>query len=364
VRFASPPWLWLLLLLLPGGAAFAWGAARARRRSLARFAGGSPYLPRFAFQASPHRRAVQLLLLFATVFFGILAAARPQWGVRLEPVSRKGADVVLLLDTSLSMAATDTAPSRFEQARHGASSLVGKLAGDRVAIVTFSGHPVVACPLTLDGEAARLVLEATDLEIEPVQGTALADGLRRAGRLLAAREGPKEVRGRVVVLFSDGEDHEGGLEAALSELARDGVRVFAIGYGTPGGGPIPIRSAGGGLEGYKKDREGRIVTTRLAEDVLRRVAIETGGRYFRATPAELEIETIAREIGELAAGEAGTLLRTRYEERFQIPLAIALLALFAESFVADRRGARLRELFRSSWPGKTSPGAGRGQEAA
>lgn len=352
MRFAAPAVLWFLLLL-PVAAAAAWAAARARRRRLERFAGGRAFLGRFTAQASAHRRVAKLMLLFGATGFGIVAAARPQWGTRLEPVTRKGVDVVVLLDTSMSMAAADVSPSRLDQARHAASSLLGRLEGDRVGLVTFAGHPVVDCPLTLDVEAARLLLGAVEVELEPVQGTALADALRAAARLLAPHAEPDGApRGKVIVLFSDGEDHEGGLHEALAMLARAGIRVFAVGFGTPGGAPIPLRAADGSLEGYKKDREGRIVTTRLVEDTLRRAAAETAGRYFRATPAEVEIETIAKEIRELEAGEAGTLLRTRYEERFQLPLALAVLSLFAEALLSDRRGARperLVRLFRVRW---------------
>ncbi len=353
MRFAEPSLLWLLLLL-PVAVSAAWAVGWARRGTLARFAGRSDLVHRFTGQASPHRRAAKTLLLLAALGCGILAAARPQWGIRLEPVTRKGVDVAILLDTSLSMAAEDAAPRRLDQARHAAASLLSRLGGDRVGVVTFAGHATLACPLTLDVEAVRLVLDAADYEIEAVQGTALAGASRAAFRLFAPKgaEAAVEARGRAVVVFTDGEDHEGGLDEVLPDLRRAGVKVFAVGCGTPRGAPIPERSASGALEGYKKDREGKVVTTRLDEDVLRRVAVETGGRYFRATPAELEIETIAKEIQAMEASESGTILRTRYAERFQIPLALALASLLAEALLSDRRGAGLLWVGRSSRPGK------------
>jgi Ca-activated chloride channel family protein len=278
-----------------------------------------------------------LLLLAAGA--GIVALARPQWGVRLEPIERRGVDVVLVLDTSLSMATQDAAPDRLGLARHAAGELIRRLGGDRVALVTFAGKATLSCPLTLDHEAARLFLDSVDVESVPVPGTALAEAVRAGLRAFgpegadAAREGQH----RAIVLFSDGEDHEGELDAAIAMARRAGVTVHAVGCGSTAGAPIPERDASGSLTGYKKDREGRVVTSRLDEASLEKLALETEGRYYRATPAGGEVEEIARALAGMDAREHGTVLRTRYEDRFQYPLVLALAALLAETFLDDRR---------------------------
>lgn len=336
MRFADPQWLWCLLTLPLFAVAAAWLAGR-RRRALERFAGGAPFAARFVGQVSPHRRAIKALLLGLSLLLLPLTLARPQWGSRLEPVTRRGADLVLVLDTSASMAAEDLAPSRLAQAKHAVGSLLDAVSGDRVALVTFAGSADISCPLTVDHGAVRLFLDAVEVESVPVPGTALADALRRARQALRLDEEGADSRGRAIVLLTDGEDHEGDLEQVVSELSAAGVSVYAIGCGSSRGAPIPLRDAQGTLTGYKKDRNGDIVTTRLNEATLESIALESGGRYYRATRGEVELEEIAQLLGALSRGELGAELRTRYEERFQWPLMLGLLALTAESLIGDRR---------------------------
>jgi len=335
MRFADPAVLWWLLAV-PALAAGALIAASRRRAALRRFAGGDPHVSRFLHEVSPHRRAVKTLLWLLAATCGVIAAARPQWGTRMEPITRAGVDVVIAIDTSQSMAAEDVPPNRLVQAVHAAGSLIARLAGNRVGLVTFAGQASLICPLTVDHGAAKLFLETVDLDAAPAPGTVLARGLRAAATAFGGDDGAAP-RTRAVVLFSDGEDHEGELDEALSALTRSGVVVYCVGTGTARGAPIPVKDSHGKLAGYKKDRQGRVVTTRLDEEALGKVALETQGRYYRATPSEIEIEEIARALAGMDAQEFGTVLRVRYEERYQVPLAIALAALIAEAWLGDRR---------------------------
>jgi Ca-activated chloride channel family protein len=344
VRFGSPEYL-ALLVLLPGMALAGWYARARRAAALRGFAGG--HVARFTGQVSANRRALKLLLIYVAWTALALAAARPQWGTRLEPIVRRGADVVLVLDTSLSMAAEDVAPNRLDLARHSLGTLLERIPGDRVALVTFAGEANLACPLTIDHAALRMLLESAGVTSTPVPGTALADALRVALHAFRARPGEPDDRGRAIVVFSDGEDHSGETEPVLEELSRAGIAVHAVGCGTARGAPLPLRESSGLVAGYKKDREGRVVTSRLNEDVLERLALATGGRYFLAAPGEFEIGEIARSLAVLSQGELGAELRTRYEERFRIPLLLGLAALIAEALVGDRR----RDAARSRAPG-------------
>jgi len=336
MRFASPEMLWLLLALPLLAGLSLLGLAR-RRKALRRFAGGEEYLERFTDEISRNLRSVKLLLLYVFLFAVIVTLARPQWGTRLEPITSRGADIVIVLDTSLSMATEDQAPSRLGQAKHAIAELLASFGGDRVALVTFAGQASLNCPLTVDHAAVRLFLDSTDVNVVPVPGTALASALDTG--LDALRVGGHELddRGRAIVLYSDGEDHVGGLDDVIARLRDNGVAVHAVGCGTARGGPIPLRDPTGMLTGYKKDREGKVVTTQVNEDVLENIALETGGRYYRATNSEVELEAIAQALSGLSHGEIGSELRTRYEERFQIPLLVALLVLIAETVLGDRR---------------------------
>ena len=336
MRFASPALLWLLLALPLLAAGGLWSGAR-RRRALALFAGGSGWVSRFELEVSPNRRAAKALLLHAALAGFIVAAARPQWGTRLEPVTRSGADVVLLLDHSLSMAADDLPPSRLEHARNAIVSLLGKLAGDRVALVTFAGKPTLLCPLTIDHAAVRLFLDTVHEETMQVPGTALAEALKLAASAFGDDRPSAGERNRAVVLFTDGEDHEGGIDELLPALKEAGIAVYALGCGSTRGAPIPVRDEAGMQSGYKKDGQGRVVTTRLDEGLLESLALGTGGRYYRATPSEAEMDEIAGALSGMEQREFGSILRTRYEERFQIPLLLGTLCLLAESLIGDRR---------------------------
>jgi Ca-activated chloride channel family protein len=333
MRFAEPTILWGLLAVPLLAALFLYAAAR-RRRALAAFAGGDLHLERFRGEVSANRRAAKAIALLFAATAGIVAAARPQWGQGTETITRKGIELAIVLDTSSSMSATDVAPSRLARGVRAASSLLDRLEGDRIALVTFAGKPAIACPLTLDHGAVRLFLDAVDVESVSIPGTALSaaieEGVRALGSL--AVEG-MEAKGRALLVISDGEDHEGGVDGAISAAKRAGVVVYAIGCGTDQGAPIPQGESGA----YKKDAQGKLVTTRLDERPLRNLAIETGGKYYRSTGAEGEVEEIAKALAAMDATGSKTVLKTRWVERFQIPLAIALAALVLETLISDRR---------------------------
>ena len=339
MRFAAPEYLWFLCLVPVLGMA-AWLAEGVRRRRLARFAGGWAQRARFNGEVSANLRAAKILLFLLAVAAGSVAAARPQWGTRLEPVTRRGVDVAVLFDTSLSMATEDVAPSRLARARQAADVLIERLAGDRVGLVTFAGQATLACPLTLDSDAVSLFLDALDTEAVAVPGSALAQALDTALRAFGPAE--SDARSRAVVLFTDGEDHEGGLEPAAERLKRAGVAVYAVGIGTVAGGPIPLRDDSGAMRGYKKDSAGRVVTSRMEEGALEKLALATDGRYYRLSPNELEIGEIAEAIGGMEQRDFGSILRSRYEDRYQFPLAVCLVALLADTLLGDRRRVKRR----------------------
>jgi Ca-activated chloride channel family protein len=338
MRFVHPEYLWLVLAL-PLLSFAGYLSLTRRRRALRRFAGGQEFAARLTGDVSSNRRAVKMLLLYGALVALIIAAARPQWGTRVEEVRRGGADLVVLLDTSLSMAAQDAAPSRLGQARHAIDSLLRKIEGDRVALITFAGRATLSCPLTLDHAAVRLFLETVDAEATSIPGTALREALELAVGAFGDEEAGDPERSRAILLFSDGEDHEGGIDEALDALADAGIAVHAIGTGSTRGAPIPLRDE----SGYKKDREGKVVTTRLDEGVLEQLALDSGGRYYRATATESEVDEIAKALSQLDEREFGAVLRSRWEERFQFPLALALLALIAETLLGDRRRSRGRD---------------------
>jgi Ca-activated chloride channel family protein len=328
-------WLWYGL---PALALAAWlvAALRARRRRklglLAGDAGRGAMLPGYL----PGRDARRLALRFAGLALVVVALARPQWGFHWEEVKRRGLDIVVVLDTSRSMLAADVAPNRLQQAKWGVHDLLRQLQGDRVGLVPFAGSAVVQCPPTLDYAAFGMLLDDLHCGIIPRGGTAIAQALR-----LAAEKGfGEEETGadKVVLLITDGEDHEGDPLSLLPMLKQKGIRVYGIGIGTPEGELLPGDAAGG----YFKDRAGQVVKSSLHEDVLQKLAIGTGGAYVRSVPGDSGLERVFREsIAQLKRAEQEGRTARVNEERYP-PFVLAALALFAweAALSGVRRGGK------------------------
>jgi len=303
-----------------------------RRKRLESFV--SPALAQQLTEDYSRRKAsLRALLLVGFYTFVVLALARPQWGARLETVRRHGVDILAALDTSYSMNAEDVAPSRLEKAKNEVRSLIDKLRGDRIGLVSFAGTAVVQCPLTLDYGAAKLFLDVINTEIIPEPGTALATAIETATSAFSA----KERKYKVLVIFTDGEDLEGEVDAAVKKAKEAGVIIYTVGVGTSEGTPIPVRDEKGNVVEYRKDERGQVVVSRLDEANLARIALETGGRYYRASTAEDELNAIYDEISRLEKKELESRLFQNYEDRFQYPLALAVLCLAVETLIGDRR---------------------------
>jgi len=316
--FRAP--LWLAAGAAALGAAwglFAWAAARRGRFAAALGRGTSP--ARTAADAAPRRRLANALRLTALALI-FTALAGPQWGVDLVETRGSARQVVVAVDVSLSMLTPDVKPDRLERAKASLSLLLDQLKGDRVGVVAFAGDAQVVCPLTSDVDAAKELLAALEVGAVPTPGTAIGGAIRAAVSMIGRYSGDK-----TLVLLTDGEDHRSDPLGAAQEAAAAGVRVFAVGIGTPEGEPIPVEGGG-----YKKDAHGATVVSRLGEDVLAQAAKATGGAYYRTSPGEDEIADIVAKIkaGRAAGGLAGT--SARWRDRYIWPLSLAFLLILIE----------------------------------
>ena len=329
IHWGAPQLLWLLALV-PALAALLVLGAWLKRRALRQLADPT-LVPRLTDSRSARWSAAKVACVLSGLVFMIVAAARPQWGEKLQVVKGRGIDVVIALDASRSMLATDIPPSRLERAKVQLASLLDNLSGNRVGIVAFAGTAQIMCPLTTDVEAAKLYLDIIDPTNMPVPGT----NIERAVQAAASLFGPSEDASRALVLITDGDNLDGDPAQATRIAMAEHMRLFAVGVGTPEGSTIP--EAGSSGTSYEKDENGKIVMSRLGERLLLVMAKATDGRYFRAESINLDALVGALDQVQKKAITGGEYVE--YEERYQVFLLVAFLLLFAGTLISDRRGA-------------------------
>ena len=284
-------------------------------------------------------RRWQIRLWFVTVVLLIVALARPQWGSHVEYIERRGVEIMVVLDVSESMMAEDFKPNRLARAKLEISELMDQLTGNDLGLVLFSGAAFVQFPLTSDVATARTFLEAAEPGIISRPGTAIAEAIE------VAMQGFNEERAtqKVIVLLTDGENHEGDTLAAAEEAAAQGIIIYTIGFGSVDGEPIPVYDELGNPLGYKKDRNGQTVLSRLDELTLQQISNIADGLYFRARPDGREVNLLADEISKLQTAEMESRFETRGIERFQWFLGAAILILVIIELIPDRVELKKRD---------------------
>lgn len=329
--FAEPIYLTCFIPLLLLGIFLAL-LARRKEALIARL--GAPQLiAKLSATVNQSGRRWRTALWFVVFVFLIITLTRPRWGAQIEYVERQGIEIIVALDVSESMLAEDFKPSRLARAKLEITELMDRLEGNEMGLVLFSGAAFVQFPLTSDFATARMFLEAARPDIISRPGTAIAEAIE------IAMTGFNEERAtqKVIILLTDGENHEGDVAAAAEKAAEEGIIIYTIGFGSPQGEPIPQYNELGELTGYKRDRQGEIVLTRLDETTLQQIALATNGRYFRAAADGREVGFLAEAVGELQTSELESRFETRKIERFQWFLTIAIAALFVSELIPDRR---------------------------
>jgi len=332
------------LVLVPALALFLLWSLRRRRQALQTFVAAG-LLPAVAPDLDPRRRTLRAVLLCGAVLAIAVALAGPMWGFRWQQVQREGIDLIVAIDTSRSMLATDVKPNRLARAKLAVQDLLAQLGGDRVGLVAFAGTAFLQCPLTLDFGAFSQSLDAIEAGIIPRGGTSIAAAIDTS---LAAFEG-RQAEHQALVVITDGEDHDGSLDDAIKRATDRGVKIYTVGIGTSEGELIPLEQGG-----FLKDRRGQVVKSRLDETTLQKVATDTGGAYLHATDTAFGLTELYRDyIATMEKRELASTLERRFEHRFQWPLLIAFLLLVAEPLVGERRpAARSVRSPRWTWTGR------------
>ncbi len=331
MRFEHANLLWLLLVVPPVLIGFFWWSERARKKLLTKFV-ESRLLAQLTVGLSLTRRKIRFALVILAVVFLIITIARPQHGYDLEEVQQNGLDIVVAVDTSKSMLATDIAPNRLTRAKLATLELMQKASADRMGLVAFAGDGFLECPLTIDNTAFQQSVQALDVNSIPQGGTAIAEAINTA--LTAFKE---KTRHKVVVIFTDGEDNDneaGALEAAQN-AAKAGIKIFTIGIGSAEGTLVTLAGADGNTD-YIRDEKNQVVKSKLNEALLQQIATAAGGFYLPLRGANTMDTLYERGLAPLPKTESKEKLVRRYHEQFHWPLAGAILLLLAEIFFPER----------------------------
>ncbi len=330
MRFEHPNLLWLLLVIPPALLAFFWWAMRSRQKLLVQFI-EARLLSQLTVGISPARQKIRFVCLVFAVALLVIALARPQHGFDLQEVEQRGLDIVVAVDTSKSMLATDIAPNRLARAKLAALELMQKAGTDRMGLVAFAGDAFLECPLTIDNTAFQQCVQALDVNAIPQGGTAIAAAINTA--LTAFKE---DSRHKVLVLLTDGEDNDTGALEAAQNAAKAGLKIFTIGIGTAAGDLLRVTEANGNSD-YVRDEQGNVVKSHLNEALLQQIAGATGGFYLPLRGANTIDTLYERGLAPLPKSEGRERLVRRYHEQFHWPLALAMLLLLAELFLPERK---------------------------
>ncbi|HOB97686.1 MAG TPA: VWA domain-containing protein [Verrucomicrobiota bacterium] len=337
MTFAHPQMLWLLAAVLPLLAWFLVWAWRKKQAMIAQFV-QSRLLAQLTVGVSARRQKLRLVLLGTAVALILFALARPQLGFAWEEVHQRGLDILVAVDTSRSMLATDVAPSRLARAKLAALDLMRAARSDRLGLIAFAGTAFLQCPLTLDDNAFAESVNYLDVDTIPQGGTAIAEAIDTAIR--AFKE--SEDNHKILVLFTDGEDHEAGVLEAAERAADAGILVFPVGVGTLEGDRLRVVDEQGKTT-YLSDFDGQTVVSKLNMQLLEQIAAKTKGDMLRLSgPDPLKLLYEVR-LAPLPRSEHSARRFRQYYERFQWPLGLAILLLLAEMFVNERQRVRRTE---------------------
>ena len=342
MNFAKPEYLLALLLVPAVGLLMLW-ANKKRQHALDKL-GDSPLMSKLTTSINWRGRRWRNALLLSALTLFIIALARPQWGSEVHEINQEGLQVMVALDISQSMLAQDIKPTRLDRAKLEIADLMKKLDGDEVGLVLFSGASFIQVPLTSDYYTALTYLDSANPSVISRPGTVIGDAIRTAS--LGFDESLSSQK--VLVIMTDGEDHETDPLAAAQEVADEGVLIYTIGFGTPAGEPIPITDENGIVVDYKRDQSGEVVLSKLDEATLQSIAQNGNGKYYRASADGSELQSLLAEIDNLQKDQLQNRIETRQIERYQIFLALALILMLISELIPDR----LLQHISPSWIGR------------
>jgi len=330
MSFSNPNAFYLMIILVPFIVLIVINY-RKKREILSTFMSDEAFRS-LGFRSGREIPFIKAFLLIISVMLFITALSGPRWGERFENLHVRGIEIVFLLDTSFSMNAEDVKPNRFIVAKDLITNIVGKLKTDYVGLITFSGTAHIQCPLTIDYDAMKILTDASSISPPEEQGTDFYEALSLAFKACQISSNSN----KIIFLITDGEDQEERWKEILRKMKSEKLVVFPIGIGIPSGAPIPLRSDDGELLGWKKDNSGNMVKTKLNESVLKSIAKETGGNYFRLTNGT-EMDTLINSLKSFEKKILNKKVKSIKIERFHYPLSLGIILLIIEIALIEKR---------------------------
>jgi len=319
-RLANPEYLYALLLI-PALIVFFWYSRIQRRKALAKF-GQKEIMSVLMPNVSAARPVIKFIVLLLALASIIIAIARPQFGSKLKTVKREGIELIIALDVSNSMMAEDIQPNRLERSKRAISQLVDKLSDDKIGLIVFAGEAFTQLPITTDYVSAKLFLNSISPQIVPTQGTAIGAAIDLGMKSFS----PQFAGSKVIIVITDGENHEDDAVGSATNAAKEGIVVHTIGMGLPQGALIPYNS--NGQKTYRKDNQGNTVVTKLDEPMLQKIAEAGKGVYIRANNTQVGLNTLFDEVNKMEKTEMESQIYADYDDKFQYFIGLGLFLIF------------------------------------
>lgn len=323
MRFANPEYLYLLILIPLFIVVYIYSNYR-RRKRLKEY-GDINLLSELMPDVSHYRPDVKFWLALTAAVLLIIVVARPQFGSKMESVTRQGIETVIALDISNSMLAEDIAPNRLEKSKKIISKLIDKFENDKIGLIVFAGDAFVQLPITNDFISAKMFMESISPSLINRQGTDIGAAINLAMKSFT----PDKEVGKAVIVITDGENHEGGAEDAAKAAAEKGVSVYILGVGSLEGAPIPSEES----NDYRRDKEGNVIVTKLNEEMGQNIAKAGNGAYIRVDNTNNAQRLLEKELDKLAKADVTSEVFTEYDEQFHIVAWLALLLLIADILI-------------------------------
>jgi len=333
-RFAEPEYLYLLLVVPLLTLIFVFYRIR-KRKNIAAF-GDPDLLKGLMPNVSTVRPTAKFIMQMVVLMLLVVVLARPQFGTKAEEVKRQGIEVMITLDISNSMMATDVAPNRLAKSKQILSQLIDNMSNDKVGLVVFAGDAFTQLPITADYVSAKMFLSTISPKLIARQGTAIGSAVDLAIKSF----NPKSPASKAIILITDGENHEDNAVEAARLAQKEGIVVHVIGMGRPEGAPIPVD----GTMSFWKDKDGNVVVSKLNEPICNDIASAGQGLYVRADNTNAALRAVSKELDQLAKTELTTTTFSNYNEQFQSFAIIALVLLLMDIFVLERINKRFSRL--------------------